>query len=295
MKFLNENITVSLKQQQQTTSQLDSELQKVSMELTRLKDEYSSKLKELDTLDDANASVKAAKYERKIEELNRQLFNNEKQRTEFQNKLENMGQAFQVKLQLYVSDIRSNSQATQRELAQIADLMANLKNASDKQGELLRQRQQVNQQIHEHTEKQSLCEHLKVQIRDLDQMIEDAQVQINQIQDQIAKINTALDERQRIINSQIQQLNVIRQQKIDLDKEIELQIRQIQDLTRHIKRYEDDIERLTTDKEMLIDRLNELSEAVAKKIDEIEEMEALLQNKDKIIDIMNRRIKDKQS
>jgi len=41
------------------------------MELTRLKDEYSSKLKELDTLDDANASVKAAKYERKIEELNR--------------------------------------------------------------------------------------------------------------------------------------------------------------------------------------------------------------------------------
>jgi hypothetical protein len=37
-----------------------------------------------------------------------------------------------------------------------------------------------------------------------------------------------------------------------------------------------------------------LSFSVAQKIDEIEELELLLKDKDKIIEIMNRRIKDKQ-
>jgi hypothetical protein len=36
-----------------------------------------------------------------------------------------------------------------------------------------------------------------------------------------------------------------------------------------------------------------LSEAVAQKIDEIEELELLIKDKDKIIELMNRRIKDK--
>lgn len=77
----------------------------------------------------------------------------------------------------------------------------------------------------------------------------------------------ALEQRQEIINNQIQELNVIRQQKIDLDKQIQLQIKQITDLNRHIERYEADIERLTEDKELLIERLNDLSQSVAVKID----------------------------
>lgn len=88
---------------------------------------------------------------------------------------------------------------------------------------------------------------------------------------------------------------MIRQQKIDLDKQIQLQIKQITDLNRHIERYEADIERLTEDKELLIERLNDLSQSVAIKIDQIEDMETLLRNKDKIIEIMNKKIRDKQA
>jgi|TARA_B110000285_G_C15114797_1_gene613418 chromosome segregation ATPase len=80
-------------------------------------------------------------------------------------------------------------------------------------------------------------------------MIEETKVQIQEIQDQIGKINSALEERQGVINDQIRELNVIRQQKIDLDKQIQLQTSQITDLNRHIERYESDIERLTEDKE----------------------------------------------
>ena len=64
-------------------------------------------------------------------------------------------------------------------------------------------------------------------------------------------------------------------------------------MNRHIDRYESDIERLTQEKEKLIERLNELSQAVAQKIDDIEELELLLRDKDKIIEIMERRIRDK--
>jgi hypothetical protein len=79
-----------------------------------------------------------------------------------------------------------------------------------------------------------------------------------------------------------------------LDKQIQLQASQITDLNRHIERYEADIERLTQDKELLIERLNDLSQNVAQKIDDIEEMELLIQDKDKIIEIMNKKIRDKQ-
>jgi len=53
-------------------------------------------------------------------------------------------------------------------------------------------------------------------------MILDAQDQISQIEKQINKINSALEERQTIINDQIKQLRLMREQKIDLDKQIEL-------------------------------------------------------------------------
>ena len=49
-------------------------------------------------------------------------------------------------------------------------------------------------------------------------MITETEQQIKEIQEQINKIKNALEERQAIINDQIAQLNVIRQQKIDLDK-----------------------------------------------------------------------------
>lgn len=125
-------------------------------------------------------------------------------------------------------------------------------------------------------------------------MIADTNQQIKEIQDQIKKIQDALEERQLIINDQIIELNHLRQQKIDLDKQIQLLTSQIQDLRNHIDRYDADIKRLTQDKQLLIDRLNELSQAVAQKIDEIEELELLIKDKDKIIELMNRRIKDKQ-
>ena len=69
---------------------------------------------------------------------------------------------------------------------------------------------------------------------------------------------------------------------------------QISDLTGHIERYDSDIERLTQDKNLLVDRLNDLSQRVAQRIDEIERLEQLVGDKDKIIEIMNQKIKDKQ-
>jgi hypothetical protein len=51
-------------------------------------------------------------------------------------------------------------------------------------------------------------------------MIAETKSQIREIQDQVEKINGALEERQSIIQDQINQLNVIRQQRIDLDKQI---------------------------------------------------------------------------
>jgi cell division protein FtsB len=64
-------------------------------------------------------------------------------------------------------------------------------------------------------------------------------------------------------------------------------------LNRHIARYEADIDRLTNDKEMLIARLNDLSQQVTAKIDAIEEIELDLRDKDRIIEIMNKKIRDK--
>lgn len=75
-------------------------------------------------------------------------------------------------------------------------------------------------------------------------MIEDVQDQIAQITEQVEKINAALSQRQDVIQDQIAELNIIRQQKVDLDKQIQLQTSQITDLNRHIERLDADIERL---------------------------------------------------
>lgn len=64
-------------------------------------------------------------------------------------------------------------------------------------------------------------------------------------------------------------------------------------MNRHIARYDADIERLTNDKELLIARLNDLSQQVTAKIDAIEEIELDLRDMDRIIEIMNKKIRDK--
>jgi uncharacterized coiled-coil protein SlyX len=125
-------------------------------------------------------------------------------------------------------------------------------------------------------------------------MIADTQEQIAQIKVQVDRIGKAHDDRREVIQDQIAELNIIRSQKVDLDKQISLQSSQITDLNRHITRLDADIERLQLDKEQLIDRLNELSNAVQTKIEEIEAIESTLQDKDRIIDLMNKRIRDKQ-
>lgn len=99
----------------------------------------------------------------------------EKQRTEFQNKLENCHHAWTCKLQVYVTDMNASSEKTQNDFQQIKDLLISMSTVSEKQEELLEQRQKLSQDIHEQTEKKELVDHLNAQVQDLDQMILDAQ------------------------------------------------------------------------------------------------------------------------
>lgn len=295
LKYMTSTLNKQISEQAERANEIDIESKKLKMEIARQKDEVAIKSSELKKLNDANEAVKKAGYDRKIEELNRQLYNLDKQRTEFQLKLESTHASWTCKLQLFVTDMNSQSEKTQKDLQQINDLLSSMTAVSEKQAGLLQQRQNLLLENFEQAEKSELTNHLSEQIRYCDQMINETRSQIREIMDQVEKINSALDERQSIIQDQINQLNVIRQQKIDLDKQIQLQASQITDLNRHIERYEADIERLTQDKQLLIERLNELSQAVAQKIDEIEEMELLIQDKDKVIEIMNRRIREKQN
>ena len=74
----------------------------------------------------------------------------------------------------------------------------------------------------EQAEKLEFTNYLNEQIQDYDRLIAETQQQLADIMDQITKIDTALLERQGIIDDHIAQLNVIRDQKIDLDKQIQL-------------------------------------------------------------------------
>ena len=125
-------------------------------------------------------------------------------------------------------------------------------------------------------------------------MLADVQDQIQSITAQIEKINDALQSRYEVIQDQIAELNVIRMQKVDLDKQIQIQASQITDLERHIDRVDNDIERLEADKQQLLEMMNDLKKAVEVKCSQIETIELLLQDKDKIIEIMNKKIRDKQ-
>jgi hypothetical protein len=86
---------------------VDIESKKLKMEIVRQKDETGIKMNELKKLSDSNETIKKTNYDRKIEELNRQLYNLEKQRTEFQMKLESTHVSWTCKLQLFVTDMNS--------------------------------------------------------------------------------------------------------------------------------------------------------------------------------------------
>lgn len=101
-----------IKEQADRANEIDIESKKLKMEISRQKDEVAIKNGELKKLNDSNEGVKKAGYERKIEELNRQLYNLDKQRTEFQMKLENTHASWTCKLQLFVTDMNSQSEKT---------------------------------------------------------------------------------------------------------------------------------------------------------------------------------------
>ena len=110
------------------------------MEIVKQRDELAVKTSELKRLTDSNDAVKKAGYDRKIDELSRQLYNLEKERTEFQMKLESAHVNWTCKLQLFVTDMNSQSEKTQKDLQQINDLLSSMTAVSEKQAELLQQR-----------------------------------------------------------------------------------------------------------------------------------------------------------
>ena len=57
---------------------MDIESKKLKMEIVRQKDETAIKINELKKLSDSNETIKKTNYDRKIEELSRQLHNLEK-------------------------------------------------------------------------------------------------------------------------------------------------------------------------------------------------------------------------
>jgi chromosome segregation ATPase len=151
-----------------------------------------------------------------------------------QTRLETLHNKWTCKLQIYVTDMTAQSEQSAGELAQIEKLLASMQTIGLKQAELLQHRQQLLQDNFESAEKSELTTHLQTQIQDCDQMIEDTQEQIAQIKVQVDKIVKAHDDRKEVIKDQIAELNIIRSQKVDLDKQISLQSSQIMDLNRHI-------------------------------------------------------------
>ena len=211
LKYMTTTLTKQIKDQAERANEVDVETKKLKQEIVRQKEEVALKTSELKKLDDSNSAIKKAGYDRKIEELTRKLSKLESQRKDFQYKLESAHNGWTCKLQLFVTDMNEQSDKTQKDLKQIQDLLQSMQAVSDKQAGLLQQRQQLLLENFEQAEKQELTNHLEEQIEDCDQIIVDTQQQIKEIQDQILRINSALEQRQAIIKDQIQELNIIRQ------------------------------------------------------------------------------------
>ena len=143
--------------------------------------------------------------------MERKQFNYEKQRTEFQNKLESIHSTWTCKLNLFVTDMNQQSDKTQADLKQIAQLLRKMESASESKIKLVAQRQAILHENYANMERKEQEQHLLNQLTDTEQMIVETQEQIQEIEEQIAKILKALEQRQDIINNQIKELNVIRQ------------------------------------------------------------------------------------
>lgn len=165
LKYMTSTLNKQIKEQADRANEIDVESKKLKMEISRQKDEVAIKGGELKKLNDSNEGIKKVGYERKIEELNRQLYNLDKQRTEFQMKLESTHASWTCKLQLFVTDMNSQSEKTQRDLQQINDLLNSMTAVSEKQAGLLQQRQNLLLENFEQAEKSELTNHLSEQIQ----------------------------------------------------------------------------------------------------------------------------------
>ena len=143
LKYMTTTLTKQIKDQAERANEVDVETKKLKQEIVRQKEEVALKTTELKKLDDSNAAIKKAGYDRKIEELTRKLSKLESQRKDFQFKLESAHNSWTCKLQLFVTDMNEQSDKTRKDLKQIQDLLQSMQAVSDKQAGLLQQRQQL--------------------------------------------------------------------------------------------------------------------------------------------------------
>ena len=90
LKFMTTTLSKQIQEQADHAHEVDGECKKLKAELQRQLDQVSLKQFELKKLNDGNDAIKKMGYDRKIEDLQRQLNKQEKERNEFQTKLENL-------------------------------------------------------------------------------------------------------------------------------------------------------------------------------------------------------------
>ena len=73
LKYMTTTLTKQIKDQAERANEVDVETKKLKQEISRQKDSVALKTSELKKLDDSNAAIKKAGYDRKIEELTRKL------------------------------------------------------------------------------------------------------------------------------------------------------------------------------------------------------------------------------
>ena len=132
LKYMTSTLNKQIRDQGERANEVDVETKKLKQEIIRQKEEVALKTTELKKLDDANALIEKAGYDRKMEELHRKFNQLEYQRKDFQHKLESTHNGWTCKLQLFVTDMNEQSDKTQKDLKQIQDLLASMTAVSDK-------------------------------------------------------------------------------------------------------------------------------------------------------------------
>ena len=131
------SLNKQIKEQAEHANEVEVQTKKETQELKRQQQELMNKETELKKLDDSNAYIKKQKYEQEIEKLQRKLQNIERQRTEMQTKLHYQHTEWSSKLQVYVTDITSQRDKTEKDVKQIQDLLASMATVSEKQAQLM--------------------------------------------------------------------------------------------------------------------------------------------------------------